>query len=150
MRGVKSTKNAMPVGVVALRTMQEVASLSDLGGRRGVATASRNGGEARGSPQHFLVQQIRFGVFAEEAAPGASAEEGQNFGALLEFLLHGHVALADARGQGPFSHFGVRGGREIRSAERRVGGEKLGGGDGLEPRGVFFDGGEEVLEPAIV
>ena len=86
MRGIDSAKNAVPIGVVALRPQEQVARLHQfIGGLRAVAVNGR-GGDTRGNTQHFFVQQVGFGIFAKEAAPRASAKEGKDFRASAELL----------------------------------------------------------------
>src|SRR6266403_4749113 len=76
------------------------------------------GSDARGNAQHFLVQQIGFRIFGEKTAPGASPEEGEDFGAGAEFFQHFVKTLADTRGQRPFEHLRVGSSGQIGAAKR--------------------------------
>jgi len=59
------------------------------------------------------------------------------------------VALADTRGQNPLHHFGVRGGGKVGAAERGMIGKIFARSCDAQPGRVLFEGGEEVLEPAV-
>ncbi len=98
VRSVKTAENAVPVGIVALRAKEKVAGLLQLlAGFRDAAARGR-GVDAIGDMQHFFVQQVGFGIFAEESAPGSAAEEGEHLVTRGEFLEDLVVALADTRG----------------------------------------------------
>src|SRR5271155_3522748 len=99
MRSVQAAEDAMPIGVIALRTKKLVARLEKLIGSFRTAMSHGNCGDARGDAQHFLVEQIRLRVFAEETAPGTAAEKREDLGSRGELFLDCVVALADTRGQ---------------------------------------------------
>ena len=117
----------MPIGVVALRAQEQIARLQKGFGSFRAGLTRGSSGNACGDAQHFLVEQIGFGIFAEKAAPGAAAKEGEHLRAGAELLQHGMIALANARGQNPLHHFRVRSGGKIGAAEGRVRGEILAG-----------------------
>ena len=85
----------------------------------------------------------------EKTAPGAAAQEGQDFRTRAEFLQHFMKALADARGEGPLEHLRVRSSGEIGAAKRRMGFQIVAGRRNLQPIGIFFQRGKEFLEPAV-
>src|SRR5271155_4614562 len=121
MRGVQTAENTVPVGVIALRTQQAVAAFEQfLGGLR-PGSASGSGGYARGSTQHFFIEEIGFGIFSEKGAPGAAAKKGNQFWAQSKFLQQRLVAEAGGGGQNPLHHFGVGGGGQIGAADGLVG-----------------------------
>ena len=149
MRGVDAAENAMPIGIVALGAQEQIASLQKgFGGFRAGLTRG-SGGDARGNAEHFLVEQIGFGVLAKEAAPGAAAKEGEHLRTGAEFLEHGMIALPDPRGQDPLHHFRVRSGRKIGAAERRMGRKVFAGRGNFQPIGIFLERGEKLCEPSV-
>src|SRR5208283_852334 len=111
--------------------------------------ARGHGSDASRDAKHFLVQEIRFGVFAEESAPGTATNERKQVMTPREFLLKGKVAQARIGGQHPLHHLRVGGGREIGAAEGEMRGDVLAWRGELEPRTVFLEGQEEFLQPAI-
>ncbi len=96
------------------------------------------------------MQEIGFGVFAKKAAPRTAAKEGQDFRARAELFQHLVIALPDAGGERPLHHFGVRSGREISAAERRVSRQIIAGRGHLQPVGVFLEGSKKIGEPAVL
>src|SRR5579863_400257 len=150
MRSVKTAEDSVPVGIIALRAEKQVAGFLQLFAGFGNAAARGRSVNAMSDVQHFFVEQIGFGIFAEETAPGAAAQEREHFGARSEFLEHLVIALANARGQRPFHHFGVGGGRQVGAARGSVRGEVFAGGGGLQPGGIFLEGHEEFLEPGVL
>ena len=149
MRSVESAEDAVPVSVIALRAEEQVSGLCEFIGRLRACAPRGNGSDASGDAEHFFVEQVGLGVFAEETAPGAAAQEGNDFGATRELFLYGVVTLADTRGENPLHHFGVRSGGKIGTPQGRMIGEVFARSGDAEPRRVFFESGEEILEPAV-
>ena len=58
MRRVEAAENSVPVSIVALRALQEIAGLRQFFRRFRTATAARGVGDATGGAQHFFVQQV--------------------------------------------------------------------------------------------
>src|SRR5260370_9729073 len=100
--------------------------------------------------QHFFVQQVGLGVFAEKTAPGTAAQEREHFVARSEFLQDFVVALANAGGKRPFEHLGGGEGGEVGAARGSGGGKVLAGRGSLQPGGVLLEGEEEFFEPGVL
>src|SRR5260370_2883671 len=150
MRGINPAKNAVPVGVVALGAQEQIACFHQIAGGFRVTASRRNSGDARGNSQHFLVEQVGFGIFAKEAAPGAATKKGENFRAGTEFLQDLVIALADSRGEHPLHHFRVGRGWKISADERQVRRQIFAGGGNLQPVRVVLKRVKEIREPAVL
>src|SRR5215472_9513982 len=150
MRSVDSPEDAVPVGIVALRAQEEVACFRKLGGLFfSLLTGGRGSrSDARGNAQHLFVQKVGLGKFAKKAPPRAAAQEGQHFRARSEFLKHGVIALAHARGENPLHHFGVGSGGKIGAAQGRMRSEIFARSADAEPIRVFLQCGKKIGEPA--
>src|SRR4029077_7420446 len=79
MRSVKTAEDSVPVGIVTWGAKKKVACFLQLFAGFGNAAARGRSVNATSDVQHFFVEQIGFGIFAEETAPGASAKERKHF-----------------------------------------------------------------------
>src|ERR1700676_3660001 len=88
MRRVETAENSVPVRVIALRPHQVRDRLGAL--QRSLGAFSRAPRAARsqfrGHAQHFFVQQIGLGIFAEKSAPESAAQESPHVGPGRKFV----------------------------------------------------------------
>src|ERR1041384_1897337 len=150
MRRIEAAKNTVPIGIVTLCAKKMIAGLCNFAGRLGFGAALRHRGQSRSGAKHFLVQEIGFRIFAKTPAPCAPSQKRGDFGALGKLLLNGMESLAHASWQSPLSHFGVRGGGQIRAAKRRMSIRVFARRSDTEPIGIHFKRREEIVQPMIV
>ena len=63
MRGVEAAEDAVPVGVVALGAKEIIASFEEFRGGRRIGATLRNIGDPRRDAEHFLIEEIGFGIY---------------------------------------------------------------------------------------
>src|SRR5258708_4716681 len=127
MGSVEAAEDTAPIGVVALRPKKKVARLLELLAGFGAAAARGRSVDTASDVQHFFVQQVGLGVFAEKTAPGTAAHEREHFVARSELLQEFVLALPNAGGNRPFPHPGFEGGGQVGAARGSVPGKVLAG-----------------------
>ena len=141
MRQIEPAEQSVPVGVIGLREMQQLAHV----GRR----LGAEFGNARRKLLHALVHPVRFGVTRHEVAPDAASHEGFRLLVVLLVFFPPHqfgIAVRAIGIERPFVHFDVRGGRQIDHTPGALPGVEVAIQRGLDRRGGdhAFD---ELLEP---
>ena len=146
MRRVDSPEDAVPVGIVALRAQEEVACFRKLGGLFFALVTGGCGSrsDACGNAQHLFMEKVGLGIFAKKTTPRTAAQEGQHFRARSEFLKHGVIALAHARGENPLHHFGVGSGGKIGASQGRMRSEIFSRSADVEPFRILLERGKKI------
>src|SRR5580704_2803686 len=80
MGSIVAAKDSVPISVVAMRTMEQIAGRGEFVGGFRTGSAFGRSGNTAGDPQHFFVHQVRFRVLAEKPAPRAAAKEREHLG----------------------------------------------------------------------
>src|SRR5215471_3455661 len=118
MRSIKSTKDPVPVGIVALSAKEQISGVGDFLRTARFGAAVRNSRQASAGAQHLFVKQVGLRIFAEKSTPRTTTQKSSDFGPLRKFLLHQMKALAYGCRQRPLHHFRIRSYGQLGAAKR--------------------------------